>query len=72
MQKIRFSLYIPAEDYLRYYQGMASQVSVIAEDGRRIQFPARHLRSYIGPSGILGRFEMVLDSDNRFIALNRI
>lgn len=71
-QKIRFSLYVAPQDYLRFYQGAASQVSVVSEDGRRVQFPARHLRPYVTPDGIQGRFEMVLDGDNRLVAFKRV
>jgi hypothetical protein len=71
-QQFRFSLYIAPQAYLRYYQGTASQVSVLAEDGRRIQFPAHHLRPFVTPDGILGRFEMMLDGDNRLISIRRL
>ena len=72
MQRIRFFIHIPADDFLRYYQGSASQVSVIADDGRRIQFPARHLRFYVTPEGISSRFEMTLEANNKFVSLKRI
>jgi predicted cupin superfamily sugar epimerase len=71
-QKIRFWLHIPAEEVLRYYQGSATQVSVIAEDGRRIQFPAHRLRPFITQQGVSGHFEMRLESDNRFAGMRRL
>ncbi|MEO5343161.1 MAG: DUF2835 domain-containing protein [Gammaproteobacteria bacterium SHHR-1] len=71
-QPIRFSLSISGSDFLRYYQGGAVMVSVLAEDLRRIQFPARHLRPFVSEGGIQGRFEMLLDQDNRFISMKRL
>ncbi len=72
MQRIRFTLTIPAQEYLRYYQGTASQISVRAEDGRRIQFPAYHLRPFVNADGLRGRFEMTLDEHHRFLGLRRL
>jgi hypothetical protein len=72
MQRIRFSIHIPASELLRYYQGLASQVLVVAEDGRRIRFPIHHLRAFVGPDGISGRFEMQLDRDNKCQDLIRL
>lgn len=72
MQRIRFSIHIPTSELLRYYQGHASQVLVIAEDGRRIRFPIHHLRPFVEADGISGRFEMQLDRDNRCQTLSRL
>jgi len=72
MRTIRFNLTISGDDYLRYYQGKARNVSIIADDGRRIEFPAEHLRAFVLHDGINGRFELVFDGDNRFVALRKI
>lgn len=72
MQSIRFSIRIPAEEVLRYYQGIAGQVLVRAEDGRRIRFPFHHLRPFVGPDGISGRFEMLLDPSNKCLGINQL
>ncbi len=69
---IRFSLYLPADRYLRYYRGMASNVSVVADDGRRIAFPAAALRPFVTRDGVQGRFELVTDTDHRLLRLKRI
>lgn len=71
-QRILFWLHISADDFLHYYQDSSVQVSVTAEDGRRIQFPARHLRPFITPAGISGRFEMTLEADNKFVSLKQL
>jgi len=72
MRCVRFQLAISAEDYLAYYQGKARSISVIADDGRRIEFPAEHLRSYVMHDGVRGRFELVFDEGNRFMELRKI
>ena len=72
MRTLRFNLAISAEDYLRYYQGDARSVSAIADDGRCIKFPAEHLRPFVMHEGIQGRFELVFDENNKFIALCRV
>jgi hypothetical protein len=72
MRTISFKLAISADDYLRYYQGQARNVSVIADDGRRIEFPAEHLRQFVLHDGVKGWFELVFDEDNRFVDLRKI
>ncbi len=54
------------------YQGAAKNVSVVAEDGRRIAFPARNIQSFLTRDGINGYFEMELTAENKFIAIKRI
>jgi hypothetical protein len=69
---IRFSLNISAERYLSVYQGQASTVSVVAEDGRRVQFPAQALRPFVTRNGIQGRFQLLIDENNRLQGLERL
>ena len=70
--EIRFSLNLSKEQALRYYQGSARFVVVTAENGKRIQFPAEHIRSFIGASGIQGWFSIEFDGNNKLIAIRRI
>ncbi len=71
-QRVRFDINIPAEQILAYYQGIARQVSVVAYDGRRIEFPAERLRPYLDHRGVKGVFELEFDEDHRFVALHKI
>ncbi|MDH5778232.1 MAG: DUF2835 domain-containing protein [Gammaproteobacteria bacterium] len=71
-QRVRFSLNIPADEVLAYYQGIAKQVSVVAHDGRRIEFPAEKLRPFMAEAGVYGEFEMEFDQQHRFVAMSRI
>ena len=72
MNCVHFRLQISSEDYLRYYAGQAKKVSVVSEDGRRIEFPAEHLRQFILADGINGYLELCFVNNNRFSSLNKI
>ncbi len=69
---IRFSLLLSYEQYLKVYQGSAKNVSVIADDGRRIAFPARNIQAFLTKEGINGYFQMELTSENKFVTLKKI
>ena len=71
-QRARFHINIPAEQILAYYQGLARQVSVVAHDGRRIEFPAEKLRPFLDHRGVYGEFELEFDEYHRFKALHRL
>ncbi len=72
MYKMRFYLDISTEQYLAYYNGAARFVSVQAEDGRRLQFPASELQKFVGHSGIQGRFEIEFNEQNKLQGLSRL
>ena len=71
MLTLRFSLQLSTEHYLAYYSGHAQKVSVLADDGRRIEFSARHLRPFLSHNGIKGRFEIEFNAQHHFVALRR-
>ena len=68
----QFSLSISPEEMQRYYRGEASSVIVLSDKGLRLQFPARLLRSFVGPSGITGRFEIESDDQGKLLNLRQI
>ncbi|MDD2558873.1 MAG: DUF2835 domain-containing protein [Desulfuromonadaceae bacterium] len=72
MAVITFHLDISTTDFLRYYQGQASSVSVIADDGRRLRLPAIRFRPFLERTGVHGRFRLEFDANNKFISLTRI
>ncbi|MDH5785979.1 MAG: DUF2835 domain-containing protein [Chromatiales bacterium] len=72
MNQIRFYLNLSAERYLSYYQGVARSISVVSVDGRRVEFPAEHLRRFVSHDGVRGEFVLKFDGDNRFTALERL
>ncbi|MCK4840893.1 MAG: DUF2835 domain-containing protein [Methylococcales bacterium] len=71
-QSIRFSLQLSYDQYLRVYQGSAKNISVIADDGRRISFPARNIQQFLTKDGIIGCFEMELTSEYKFVAVEKL
>ncbi|MEE9422868.1 MAG: DUF2835 domain-containing protein [Gammaproteobacteria bacterium] len=66
-QEIAFNLDISAQELQRYYLGSANVVNVIADDGRRIQFPVSALRPYVLHDGVKGHFVMRVDDCNKLI-----
>jgi len=70
-QYIRFTLRLSYEQYLQVYQGTAKNISVVADDGRRIAFPARNIQSFLTKEGIHGYFEMELTAENKFISVKK-
>ncbi|MBS3954260.1 MAG: DUF2835 domain-containing protein [Methylomicrobium sp.] len=71
-QIIRFSLNLGYDQYLMVYQGVAKQVSVVADDGRRIAFPAGKIQSYLNRDGVSGYFEMELTPANQFVSIRKL
>ncbi len=72
MRQARFTLQLSADEILRYYRGQASMVSVRADDGIRLRFPASCLRQFVTPEGIRGRFVIRFDEGNRLLGIDRI
>jgi hypothetical protein len=69
---IRFKLHLSYDQYLAFYQGVAKTVSVMAYDGRRIEFPAGNIRRYLTKTGIEGYFEMELTPQHKFVDIRRL
>ncbi|NOX76433.1 MAG: DUF2835 domain-containing protein [Gammaproteobacteria bacterium] len=72
MRAYRFRLSIPAEEYLAYYQGTASQVVVALSNGVNLQFPAGNLRPFVSHEGVYGRFVLRVDDNNKLQNLERV
>ncbi len=62
---------ISAEAYREMYRGVVRNVIARDLEGRRIQFPAMALRSFVTASGIQGRFVVRVDADNRLVDIQR-
>lgn len=72
MRQAHFTLHISADEILRYYRGQAGMVAAVAEDGRRLRFPAVSLRPFVTARGIHGRFVIRFDENNRLLDIRRI
>jgi hypothetical protein len=71
-QYIQFSLNLPYDQYLKVYQGIAKFVSVIADDGRRVSFPAGKIQTFLTKDGVNGYFEMELTLENKFVSIKKL
>ena len=71
-QFIRFKMSVSYDQYLAFYQGIAKTVSVIADDGRRIVFPAGNIRRFLTKDGIHGYFEMELTAQSKFVGIKKL
>jgi len=71
-QFIRFQLSLSADQYLKVYQGIAKNISIRADDGRRISFPAQNIKPFLTHTGIYGYFEMELTAENKFISIRKL
>ncbi len=69
---IRFRINLTYDQFLAVYQGIAKTVTTIADDGRRIVFPAKNIQRYLTRTGIKGHFEMELTPQNKFVSITRI
>ena len=65
MPRLRFHLKLDAQEYLAYYSGRVKSISVLTDDGLRIEFPAEHLRPFVRHRGIEGHFEIEFDENFR-------
>lgn len=72
MPSYTFRLSLSSEQLLALYRGDAKRLSVLSEQGLRIELSAQHLRRFIGHSGVYGRFRLQTDENYRFIDLERI
>ena len=59
------------DDFLPYYQGQVNAIIVVSTGGKRVQFPAMHIKKYLIRSGIKGHFCMHTEN-NKFISLEKI
>lgn len=71
-QEVIFSLNIPADDYLFYYQGKVKYILTSGLDGRKIKFPAGALRQFLTHDGVSGRFRLRFDEKHKLISIEKI
>lgn len=71
-QLLQFSISVSADQFLAVYKGYAKTISVIAHDGRRLEFAAEKLKPFLTHDGINGIFAMQLTAENRFLSIKRL
>lgn len=67
-----FSIHLSEPEFLDYYKGTAKAIIVMSECGRRISFPPLRLIPFVTHRGVSGRFLLNVDTNNRFVSLQRI
>lgn len=72
MFKLHLDIALPAEEFLRVYQGTANRVFIRSREGRSVSLPVRHLQPFLTHQGVHGSFEMTVDKDGKLISLRRI
>jgi hypothetical protein len=71
-QFIRFALNLSYDQYLMVYQGVAKNIFVVANDGRKVAFPAGKIQPFLTKQGINGNFEMELTAENKFVSIKKM
>lgn len=69
MFRLHLDISLPADEYLRVYQGSANRVVVRSREGRTVSLPARHLQPYLSHDGVYGSFVLTFDKDGKLISL---
>ena len=72
MPRLRFHLKLDAQEYLAYYSGQVKSISVLTDDGLRIEFPAEHLRPFVRHMGIEGYFEISYDENFKLKDIKKV
>jgi len=67
-----FRIHIASPEVLKFYRREISAVSVVTEQGIRLQFPFHHLRPFVSSYGVKGRFRVMLDSNNHISRIEQI
>lgn len=67
-----FRLTISPDDVLKFYEGSINAISVITEQGLRLQLPFHHLKPFVSMAGVQGRFRVTLSPTNKLVRIERI
>ncbi|MFN3014330.1 DUF2835 domain-containing protein [Vibrio coralliilyticus] len=69
MNQYYFSLNISYQSFLAHYNGAASNVLVVTDNGLRLQLPASRFRPFLSQIGLKGRYRLTTDQNNKFLKL---
>ncbi len=72
MSSLVVNLAIPAEEFVRLYQGSAKVVIAKSLDGRQVKFPADILRPYVLHQGVYGQFKIHFDEFHKFKSIEKL
>lgn len=57
---------------MEYYQGHYTSIKVMSHIGKTVMFPAHHIRPFMTNNGVNGHFALYLDSNNKFLKLEKL
>ncbi|MBN7769305.1 DUF2835 domain-containing protein [Marinobacter daepoensis] len=72
MQQIIVDIDISPEEWIKLYQGVATDVHTRARDGRSVRFPARILSRFFLQDGVRGSFRILFDDTGKFTSIERL
>ena len=72
MLKLHLDIALPADEFLRVYQGSANRVFLRSREGKSVSLPAGRLQPFLTHDGIYGNFELTFDAQGKFISLRQI
>jgi hypothetical protein len=72
MQQIIVDISISPDEWIKLYQGIATDVHTTARDGRSVRFPARILSRFFLKDGIRGSFCILFDDAGKFVRVERL
>lgn len=72
MDSFFFKLALSYERCESLYKPGNNTVIVLADNGKRIQLPAKNLRPFVQRSGLHGRFRLMITANNKIHSLEKI
>jgi predicted flavoprotein YhiN len=72
MPQINFNIKISPSELEKYYAGTAKVISVVANNGQRLQFPANLMLPYVSHYGISGEFVLDYSSSGKARSLTKV
>ena len=72
MQQIIVDVDISPDEWIKLYQGSATDVHTTARDGRSVRFPARILSRFYLRDGVQGSFCIQFDKQGKFLSVERL
>jgi hypothetical protein len=71
-ESLTVRLAIPADEFVRIYQGNVRSVVARSDDGRQVKFPAEILRPFVLHQGIYGIFKIHFDEFHKFKSIEKL
>ncbi|NWN90780.1 DUF2835 domain-containing protein [Marinobacter adhaerens] len=72
MQQIIVDISISPDEWIKLYQGVATDVRTTARDGRSVRFPARILSRFYLKDGVRGSFRILFNDQGKFASIERL